>query len=553
MIAIQNDFAGGLNLFDDDTNLKDNEVRLLFNGRTRFGYAEPAQQSELQTGLPAGNMQGGIGVGNIAIAFVDGLAYYRYEGTSTWFQIASFQMDALVDRIYACAVPKSTYDFIRRLNNSANERMLVTTDYKIAGNPAGIVVQDGINQPWLIEFNGTTQQFVARVTKNYSQWDNTGTAANSREYVPIGLQMFYVNQKLYVVTRDKKAIYQSITGRPLDFMINVDANGNKLATESQGGADSVSFAMDSDEITCVQPINIPNSFIYGTARRTRIITADYTRTLFDEPRYTETALINVGINNQESVAEILGDYVLCDAEGVKSFNAVKNLRIEGLNSVFSLPISKLFNRISQQATAITYLDNYALVYCRTIYGDATLVYDGLRQLWTSIDITEVIKVKQFFTTKLNEIVYAYAVCGNGKLWRIYSSSQPATAAMLTRSIVTDDAKREHKSQFLKAVFRRGSVKDGTARAIEYVDEQVSNDVTQQMDMRLLGINYPVRPPVIPSNNNIMLPLTFQFTKGLNGNKLAYILQWNTDAQLMNWQVVTTESSRDVGFRQTSNT
>lgn len=139
--------------------------------------------------------------------------------------------------------------------------------------------------------------------------------------------------KLFIVSPDGKSIFHSVTGRFLDFMVNVDVNGEKLTSESQGDAKSVSFSFGTDEITCAVATTVPSSFIYGTAKNAKIITLDYTRTLFGEPYPFVSADLTVGVVNQDSIINTLGDTTAVDFEGVKSFNAVANLQTEGRNSI----------------------------------------------------------------------------------------------------------------------------------------------------------------------------------------------------------------------------
>ena len=116
------------------------------------------------------------------------------------------------------------------------------------------MVQDGINQPWLIQLNELINILTARKLNTYNQWSNVSSGANSREYVPIGKQMMYLNSILFIVAPNGRSIYRSVSGRPLDFMVNIDVDGKKVPSEIIGGAASVSFAADFDEITCITPV-----------------------------------------------------------------------------------------------------------------------------------------------------------------------------------------------------------------------------------------------------------------------------------------------------------
>lgn len=544
-------FSGGINQLDDDTGLQDDQYRLLINGRSRYGKVIPIKKSVEQDTLPAGNYQGGIGIGSTALVFVSGKAYYQVHGTSAWNQITSFSMDATARRLYAISVPKSTQDYVRKRNGSLNNPIVLGTDFNVAGNPAGILVQDGINQPWLIQFDAVSQTFVARVTKTYTDWANVSTTANDREYVPVGLMMFFINQKLYIVAPDRKSIYQSVTGRPLDFMVNVDGSGNKLPTESLGGADTVSFAFDGDDITFVQSTNITDTFVYGTARYTRLIQLDYTSTIFGEPTYRQAQIIEAGVVNQESFIELLGDYAFIDNDGIKSFNAVANYRVEGRNSVFSAMLSALVEdklQVSTVAAAISF-SNFGLFYCNTILGRAILVYDTLRTKWVALDIIDLPTIRQFFVVSTGAVDKLYAVCED-KLMLMYSGDEREVCQLYMRALTPENQRLEHKGAMVKPIFQ-GCTYSGTCRIIEYVDDQYSDAVPKRMAESVMALTFPLQFPFIFSSKPNVIADSFIFTTGRVGKKIAYVLVWDTDAALMGIKIVTSEQDRDAASRQST--
>ena len=545
----QTSFGGGMNQLAVDTALAEDEYRLLINARQRFGEVVPVQQSELQTGLPAGNFQGGIGVGNVTLAFVSGLAYYQIDGTTNWQKIANFLMDTVADRLWAIAVPKSTQNYVRLRGASINQPIVLNTDFTVAGNPAGILVQDGINQAWLIQFNAVSQTFVARVTKTFAQWTNVSASANDREYVPVGRQMFFLNQKLYTVAPDRKSLYQSVTGRPLDFMLNVTSDGNKLGAESVGGAVSVSFAFDSNEITCVKTTNTPDSFIYATARHVRVIQLDYTNTIFGEPTYRQAAIVEAGVTNQESLVDVLGDATFVDNDGIKSFNAVETLMVEGRNSIFSLQIAALLTGHLQEETAAVSYDNYSLFYCRTVLGQAIAVYDTLLEKWVGLDITEVTGIKQFFVVATGQVSKLYAVCGDS-LYLMYVLDDREVAQMHTKSLLAGNMRLEHKGQSLQPIFR-GCTQDGTLRAIEFVDEQRSASESRTMTESVMAMIWPLQFPFIFSSKPNMINNNLVFNEGYVGKKISYIVTWDTDAALRGLHIITSDHEGDAASRQTN--
>lgn len=561
----QKSFIGGMNLIDPDTMLNsaqtretnedsgsgmDDQYRMCINGRARYGEVIPVETSTQQIGLPVGRNQGGITIGRTVIVFISGRAYYQLYGSNAWSQIPNFLMSAVAPRLWAIAIPSSNFNFVRKSVDSLNKPITINADVNISGNPAGILVQDNVTQAWLIEFNQTAQIFVARLTKTYAQWANTSTVPNDREYVPIGNQMFFLNQKLYIVAPDNKSIYQGVTGRPLDFMVNIDVNGNKLANESRGKADSVSFNFDSDEITCVKVVNTPDSFLYATARYIRVIQLDYNNTILGEPTYRTTIIVEAGIVNSESATYILGDYAFVDNDGIKSFNAVQSVYVEGRNAVFSRHLSKLFEGMEQVETSAISFNNYTLFYCRTTLGDAIVVYDELRKNWTSIDITRVTQIKQFLVMADGLISRLYAICEN-KVWLMYDGVTRESCQMWLPAMTPEDGKSEHKGQYVKPFFR-GGLTSGTLRVVEYCDEQISQSLTRPLNSSVMAVTYPVRPPVVPSNIPNMQSPTVVLDTGLTGKKLAYVIIWNTDAALRSVQTMTSEQDADAAIRQEIN-
>lgn len=528
MEVAQQTFIGGANLLDVDTALADNQYRMLINGRQRYGEVLPIKRSVEEVFFNGMNVQGGISTGNVSIIFANGLAYYQIDGQAYWTQIADFEMDDVAPNIWSVVVPQSTRDYVRKRGDSANSPIVLTNDFKVAGNPAGIVVQDGINQPWLIEFNAVLQTFVARETKKYSDWSNRSLSPNDREYVPIGRQMMFVNQKLWILSQDKSALYQSVTGRPLDFMVNVDVNGNKLPAEALGGAATVSFNFDGDDITHISASNTADCLIYATAKRVRVIQLNYNNTIFGEPTYSRTIEIEAGVVNQFSFTEVLGDAVFVDNDGVKSFNAVESIYVEGRNSNFSAQVSKLLKDIKQTETAIINHNNYTLVYCQTTLGKLIMVYDQLRQAWVSFDLTTVTGIKQFFVLKTGQTDTLFAVCEH-KVWRMYSSTSSEVCQLYPPSIAVDGI-AEHKGQSFKPIFR-GCTVDGTLRVIEYVDEKKSATIERDLNASVSAMVWPLSFPMGFDSKHVAINNALIFDKGLTGKKISYVLIWDTDAAL----------------------
>jgi hypothetical protein len=561
MLGQQKSFIGGLNQLASDTQIGLSEYEWCVNARPRFAYLEPINKHVLVE-TPAGNKQGLIAVGNVSIVFVEGLAYYREDGDILWTQVPNFQLSSTVAEVWSVAVPASTLNFVRKANANIKAEITLTTDFRVAGTPTGVVVQDGISQPQLIEFDFVNQIFIGRTLGDYNSWTNEGVTANTREYVPIGRQMFMLNQTLHVVARDGKSVYRSITGRPLDFMVIVDIFGNKMPTENQGGAAQISYAMDFDIITCVQSINIPDSFVYATAHNTRLVTADYNNTLFGEPTFRVTAIINSGVVNQYSFVEMVGDYAFIDFDSVKQFDAVQMLKFKGRNSIFSISLSKiLFDKSKNAAlkqthcSAVTF-NNYALFNLDTTFGNIIGVYDMILDKWVSFDITEVFKVKQFAIVETLTESKLYAITVEDKLYQMYANGEEKEFPIVkTRAFTPESIRAEHKAQAFRPVFN-GATYVGEAILTELVDGQISplNDhLTMDLPVSVGAIPYPVQPPVFQSTQSTVDSPAFILKDGLNGKKLSYIISWTNDAQLLEYELISTEAQGEATQKQKNST
>ena len=344
----QRTFIGGMDLLSKDTDIDPTGYQMLINARNRYGRLEAIKQSTDITLNLNGNIQGIYGVSNILLAFCNGRAYYMLVGGAAWLQIPNFQMDAFARYIYAVAVPGSTNNYLRQAvaitgtnnpNASAGVINNSTPNFAINGTPAGVICQDGFNQPWFITYDVVNNVATARQLGTYDSWNSDSSAANAQEYVPIGKQMMYMSPILYIVAPDGFSIYRSVSGSPLNFMVNIDTNGNKLPTEALGGAESTSFALDFNEITCITPSTTEaGTFIVGNSVQLYGVQPDLTNTIFGEPTFTTVFQVQAGIVNQFSTTDSNGDFPFIDFDSIAFFNAVQQLKFQGKND----PFSKMF-------------------------------------------------------------------------------------------------------------------------------------------------------------------------------------------------------------------
>lgn len=570
---LQKSFQTGINLLSADTAIAKDGYVWLVNGRNRYGFVEPRRKDELINTAPIGLKQGIISVGNVIIIFVLGKAYYNIDGTNDWVLIPDFIMSVDAPQYWSIAVPFSTFHFVRKANADIHAGITASPDFTISGTPECIVVQDGINQPRLIMYDTENQIFTSRVSKTYNEWANVSENADDREYVPIGRIMMMFNQTLCVQSPDRKNMMRSITGRPLDFMVIVDQDGNKLPSENDGGAERISQAFDFDEITCLRVIDVADCFVWGTKKTTRIVQADYNNTLFGEPTFFEATHLDIGIVNQYSFSPSTNDFVCIEQSGIKSFNAVQQLKFKGNNSIFSSQLSKILydhkrkRPIKQKNCSVVNFDNYLLCNLDTFYGNVIAVYDILLQQWVSLDITRTIKIKQFCVVDTEFELKLYCITEDNSLYRMLSPNEETEIAELrvkgfladtTSSpfVVSPSTDIEHQCVNLRCVFDGGSF-DGECIIREYVDDQESYQNTGRSPLRRSltskfgGIKYPVFPPVIPSTEKRMENPSFDLTRSLKGKKISFIILWTNDSRFLEFQLTTSEDENLSSIKQSN--
>jgi hypothetical protein len=562
---LQKSFQTGINLLSADTAIAQDGYPWLINGRNRYGFIEPRRKDELIENAPVGLKQGVISVGNVLVIFVSGKAYFNIDGTTGWIQIADFQLSEDAPQYWSIAVPFSTFHFVRKANADIHAGITASPDFKVSGTPECIVVQDGINQPRLIMYDTENQVFTSRVSKTYNEWANVSEDADDREYVPIGRIMMMFNQTLCIQSPDEKQMYRSITGRPLDFMVIVDQDGNKLPSENDGGAARISQAFDFDEITCLQVIDIADCFVWGTKKTTRIVQADYNNTLFGEPTFFEATHLNIGIVNQYSFSDASNDFICIEQSGVKSFNAVQQLKFKGNNSIFSSQLSKILydhkkkRPIKQNNCSIVNFDNYLLCNLDTFYGNIIAVYDILLQNWVSLDITRTFKIKQFCIVDTEFELKLYCITSDNSLYRMLSPNEETEVAELkVRGFLPQGSDIEHQGLNLRCVFDGGS-EDGECIIREYVDDQESFQniarapLRRSLTSKFGGIKYPVFPPVIPSTEKRIENPSFDITGSLKGKKISFVILWTNDSRLLEFQLTTSEDENLNSLKQSNET
>jgi len=490
-----------MNMALDDSRIGQDEYHLGLNVRNRFGDLRPVKRPlEIATGFPADvPFQGIYSVGDFLILVQGGDAKYKHrldggppleQWTNLWNESINptLRLEPSVKTVYFQAVPASSRGFAYKSIGTTSSVVIDTSQTQWTKTVAGIVVQDGVNQPNLVEFKSTTAGASVSVRKCYTfaqhGTDVAGDGGEDREYVPIGTRMMYFNGKLYVV--NGSFIYHSVTGRPLDFMVAInDDTGKALsAIEADSGADAVSYTVSYDPITCIAPLNT-ESFFVGTHAASYAVTPKFEPDTFGEPTFAKKYLFGASAVNQFSFIDTLGDFSFIDSEGLRSFNAVQQLRNEGRNSAFSLSVAKLFGSATVQDTVLSAaisFDNYAFFAVKTIYGNVVVVYDTTTKRFVSVDTyldgsdAEAVEsgglalggmsgvdatggvsygfgvIKQFTKIDTNDAHELYAITDTGELLRFFDGAKYSPASVITRAWSSGDPRVEQKPLELRTLF-----------------------------------------------------------------------------------------------------
>jgi hypothetical protein len=558
----QQSFVGGMNMSVDDTRLGQDEYKFAKNVRNRFGTLEGIKNvNDISSDIGAFTsnppIQKVYSIGEFVFLFFDGGCKYRkpLNPDSTWAVLWSGgQMDRSAE-IFVQAVPASTQNFLRKETSVAGASLELDMENAVQKTVAAIIVQDGINQPKIIELTGGYA--TDRAAKTYAEWiDGTYT---SREYIPIGRQMAFFNNKLFVVSPDGTEIYHSVSGRPMDFVVAITTAGHKInSDETIGGAPATSYTVGYNVITALSVLNNEALFV-STAGGSYGVSLDYTLTVFAEPMFQKQYLFTANSINQHSFVDLLGDFAFIDPEGLRSFNAVMQSKNEGRNSIFSLKVARLFKGVVQDTKkcAAIVFDDYALFACNTIFGHGILVYDTLTKQFVSFDqltddsnsnigpIMDFAKVETNNKRELFAITHGTTTSSGEpsyKCVKLYEGSNFATAYVETRAFCTNDTRVEQKPQELRLLFNKIQ-SASSVTAIQRVNDETTPDTSAGSQSKTLAaqdtpIKFPVTLSTVWSGPKQIQNLLYNFQSGQQGWKVSYALKWTNGINLSNIQLQT---------------
>jgi hypothetical protein len=509
-----------MNLLDADTDISDEEYLTAFNVLNRDGGLEPVNADmEIGKGI-SGIKQGVYSIGAYLVVFSGGKAYYKVPGSDDFTIIEGFEMSSTVERVYVAFVPASITNSRRYLTNASdNTSLLHDPSVLVQGSPQSLVVQDGVSQPLLI-FIDEAGAVKTRKTNTYDTW-----TTDNREYVPIGLDMAFIDGILFVLSPDRTRLYRSVTGRPLDFVVNVTTTGDK-----GGNAETTKYAISYANTISLFVLSNTSFLACTDAPFSYVITLNRERTIFGEPTFIREDLFSPSAVNSFSVMEILGDTVLITQRGVRSFNASRQNRIESENAVFSKKIARAFKistneRVLQDnlSSSIVY-DDYALFSLNSIYGPIIAIYDTLNEVWSSFVTlsNSAGKVKQFASLIPHEDEI-YAITTDDKILKLFSGDD-LNAFVATKRYAFDDLKMKQKLNVAQVVIE-GQLSDSTITVAGVVNNKVAEIKSRAL---VKGEEQPIHSTEFPYTDGIdgINSPVFDFSSNPKiGWKIGYNISW----------------------------
>jgi hypothetical protein len=524
----QNTFIAGMNAQFARVNTPEGAYPLLLNGRSNKGTISPIKKHVLQTGLPAGNYQALVALGDYLLVVISGEAYVRNVTLGTpWTTITGFSPLNADSEIYTTVLPvgndRTNYVSGAPVYNSG-----------IAATLQCLRLSDNINQARLIYFDGTTA-----VAATYANWTK-----DRPQYVPVGSFSCISGVRHFMASPDGTQIYASRSGRPLDFVLVLDAAGEKAA-DAKGLATSVDF----NPMTQMVPSS-DGGVIASTLRATYTVFEDPNDEFFGEYRLKSKMLFPVGCVNWKSTADILGDSAFISQFGIQSFNTVLQAQRESNNYPLGARIARYLSNPQSDTCAINF-DTLALFAVNTIYGEAVMVFDTTTQQFVSID-TGFGKVRQFAVHTTSNSTRLWFINYDNQLYEAYADTEYAQCSVLLGDYAIKEPGLDH------VIYRAEATFVNLTEAVDvrmqlYAEESlvVSADYTIGSDA-LISPPAPVALPFANGPRSEHCICTVDSKKRTQSTSLW--IQWQGGAELAQVQLdgSTQESQVTTGVPQATN-
>ena len=524
------------------------------NVRSRNNTIQPAPNPVDVTHPFWETVQGHMGMGKWHVVIADGEAWIKDSTTAddvndplNYRQLTGYTLSTSATEVFMEVVPLATLTYMRQLSGTGASSSVILQE-KIpqlangfynsqGGGLPCMIVQDGTNQPMLIHPDASGSTFTCRRAKRYDEWTR-----ENPEYVPIGYNMLYVGNVLYIVGKsnyayeDRRIIFRSVSGRPLDFMVNIRQDGTAEPLEADGGARTVAHAPDFDELTCLSRINTSeNNFLACTRSRSWIIQPNRDNLIFGEPTFPNDTYVGpVGAISQQAVTDLLNDTAVIGPRGIRSFNAVSQTKSEAKQSILTAPVSDLFSNIIQTSTCCATWDSYTLFGLTTRYGPGILVYDNSDSdtapsgKFVSLDMFTAFAggpLRQFARCDHATGESLYLLAGN-KLLRMYAGTT-YNASIYVGDFATRDLTQAMHGELLILNFVHSSSPGNTTINL-YTDGQLVHSDSRSLEVTDTTIT---TLPFGNSDTKRYAPVAFNIANSSEGNTLSFYISWDNSAEL----------------------
>lgn len=437
----------------DATKLGAGTYPLLLNGRVRGNVVSTVKRSVLKE-LPPGIVQGIYSLDNFLVMFIAGRVWYQNVADS-WGPkpILGFRLSPTVGQIHMVSVPSSTLNFKRKLV-SADIADIERTTTPVATSIRGGLAMDGINQDIVIY--PTADGLAVRQTQTFAEWHLDPANPDAQEYVPVGLYPLWTGYKVRKVAKDSSGAYtrilESVSGRPLDWVIEITASGEKVAP------DRTAHAVAYEPVTAMYAsASQETAFIVGTNLRTFGVFEDRDTLIFGEPFLRTIPLFAAGAVSHWASIDVGGELTFVGRNSILGVTAttqeaanVAN-RSVSRNRVFSAPISLLLDTTTEAAVAR--FDDYALYAMNTVLGPAVVVYDINLSAFVSIDQWKGVgRIRQFALTSSNGNEQLWCYTDDSQVFEVFAAEETETARLYLGDVSSQNAFLNHSITSVAARF-----------------------------------------------------------------------------------------------------
>lgn len=512
----QDVFVGGIQQQFDATKFNVGQYRAALNCRVRQNVAVPAYE-HVKIKTVSGVKQALFAIDDKLVLIQAGRIYQVRPSDLRVLDIGPTGLSTTADVIYHENVPAPTNLFVGPGKQYAST---------IASTPLQAVLQDGINQPWVV-----TSSLGFRQLGSYATW-----TYDNPEYVPIGTHMAFTGNRLIVASPDKLRQFGSVSGRPLDFVLYFDTiTGAKLSD-----ANGLAMAVSTAPLTALLAAQ-DGGFVASTRYRMHAASPQYDYLFFGEPYMRPKELFPVGAVGQQAFTQVAGETAYVSPSGIQLFNQTAQLLRESNLSPMGAPVSALLVKPIDRAACCT-ADDYAFFAVQTIFGPGIVVYDMQISQFVGIDLTTAL-VKEFAVYQDAGITRVFYITTANELFELplFSGTKACGTLLFGEWVPKDrqgsqDPGRQHRITNCKLGLT--NIKSsGFITVRSYIDQ-----VEQQA--QVLAVSQPVQIPLTGDyphgKDGAAAVYNFDFSDTTNGYALGLQVDIAADLHLASLSIDVTE-------------